>query len=625
MVTSEHNQFQNELQESISRLALTDLDIAFGHFIYQHEPQHKGQLALLGAWVSNRLNQQDTCVDIYQIEAQRLTLMGFNGVEDLQKKIQQAVCFSTQMDKISTPIMVDLNRLYLRRYFQYELKLAALIKAKMSLTRDLDLSLHRQVLETLFDLPDQTKGASSKTVIDWQCVAACIATLRDFSLITGGPGTGKTTTVAKLLALLNGVATQQARQLHIKLVAPTGKAAARLTESIEQAKDRLSSPYLADLDMQCSTIHRLLGSIPHRIDFKHNEFNPLHLDVLVVDEASMVDLALMYRLFSALPKHAKIVLLGDHNQLSSVETGSVLSDICEAARPESSLLAYATETANLVQEMSGHALPSAVAHGQNLLTECFVKLVKSHRFSEHSSIGKLANEIITGQVTAALQLLENPHHPDVGWRQDKTPHTLVDEYVNGSLSYFDAIRDNNLHDAFAILTQRQILCAFKSGSWGTQAINHAIERVLFKRGVIDLDKPAYAGRPIMLAKNDHSLGLFNGDVGIILPDPTQPTLTKAWFLSPEQTLKGVLVSRLPEYDTVYAMTIHKSQGSEFNHIDLCLPEETSVQSGKLLSRELLYTGLTRAKQSFHLYSPSSLLHRCLQSECKRGSGLHLRL
>ncbi|WP_343859945.1 exodeoxyribonuclease V subunit alpha [Aliiglaciecola litoralis] len=628
--------FASTYAEPIRRLALTDLDIAFASFIFDNEKQDAGSLALLAAWVSHRLNQQDTCVAIDDIAPHRLAIMGFESQDDVRQKIAQSRCFSAPLEQLATPIIVDLNRLYLHKYYQYEWQLAQLIKHKVAFKTQLDMTLYKDILLTLF-APPKTPQTDE---IDWQCVAVCIAALRRFTLITGGPGTGKTTTVAKLLALLNTVAKRQNHKLTIKLVAPTGKAAARLTESIDKAKERLPNAYQQGLEMQCSTIHRLLGSLPNRVDFKHNASNPLHLDVLIVDEASMVDLPLMYRLFSALPSHAKVVLLGDHNQLSSVETGSVLSDICQAAQADASQIAYHHDTADAVEQMSGIQLPKVSAEASAELSECYVKLRKSHRFSADSDIGQLANEIIAGQAIQAARLLQSEQNQKIQWRQNSAPQNLVDEYVSHAQSYFDAIAQNDLTVAFNLLSNRQILCAFKTGSWGTQSINRLIENVLIRSGTISPDKTFYAGRPIMLAKNDHSLGLFNGDIGIVLPDPANPVLTKAWFkvasvetdqtkekteVSPNSGFKGVLVSRLPEHETVYAMTIHKSQGSEFHHIDLCLPQQTTSQSGKLLSRELLYTGLTRARESFHLYAASAVLDRCLKTLCKRGSGLHRRL
>lgn len=609
------------------QLGFSSLDKAFMAFVYQQEGTHQNSLALLAGWVSYRLNQQDTCVDISQMASNLVSHMGFDDESDLLDKVTQSTCFARPECGRATPLIVDQNCLYLSRYFNYERGLADEINHRLHLDSSQDAAALKPIISDLFD---NTHDGSEQGTIDWQCVAVCVAATRQFSLITGGPGTGKTTTVAKLLALLNGIARIKGNKLTIKLVAPTGKAAARLTDSIESAKLKLPKSYQQGLELQCTTIHRLLGSMPNRIDFKHHKNNPLHLDVLIVDEASMVDLPLMYKMISAVPVHGKIVLLGDHNQLSSVETGSVLSDIYHAAKKGHESPFYSQSNADIVSTMSGFQLASDPLVDASSISDSLVQLVKSYRFSAGGGVGQLAANVIQGNIRGTESVFENPLQNDgsqmsVRWFAEQSGQHLVENYVNNLSDYFTSIKQNKISDAFEYLGKQQILCAFKTGGWGTEAINRLVERELVKRGLISLDSLAYTGRPIMLSKNEHNLGLYNGDIGIIVPDPSNPSLTKAWFALGNGELKGILITRLPEFSTVYAMTIHKSQGSEFEHVSLCLPHDQGINASNLISRELLYTGLTRAKKSFDLYADRAALTQSLKKVCKRSSALYQRL
>lgn len=613
------------LDAKADQLGFSSLDKAFMAFVYQQETKHQDSLALLAGWVSYRLNQQDSCVDLSQMTSSLISNIGFDDESDLNDKVLDSICFSSPECGRATPLIFDRNCLYLNRYYYYERGLADEINHRLQLDSAQDTVASKQIISDLFD-----NNSAEQDTIDWQCVAVCVAATRQFSLITGGPGTGKTTTVAKLLALLNGMARAKGNKLTIKLVAPTGKAAARLTDSIESAKLKLPEPYQQGLELQCTTIHRLLGSMPNRIDFKHHKNNQLHLDVLIVDEASMVDLPLMYKMISAVPVRAKIVLLGDHNQLSSVETGSVLSDIYHAANKGKQSPLYSQTNADIVSTMSGFKLASEPQIHANSITDSLVQLVKSYRFSAAGGVGQLAASVIQGNIRGTESVFENTRlddssHMSVRWFAEQTGQHLVENYVNNLSDYFTAIKQNKISDAFEYLGKQQILCAFKTGPWGTEAINRLVERELVKRDLIALDSLTYTGRPIMLSKNEHNLGLYNGDIGIIVPDPSQPSLTKAWFALGNGELKGILITRLPEFSTVYAMTIHKSQGSEFEHVSLCLPHEQGINASNLISRELLYTGLTRAKKSFDLYADSAALIQSLKKICKRSSALYQRL
>ena len=427
------------------------------------------------------------------------------------------------------------------------------------------------------------------------------------------------------------------------MVAPTGKAAARLTESISSAKQKLPKALQTNLPEQCQTIHRLLGAKPQSPYFKANASHPLHLDVLVLDEASMVDLPLMAKLFAALPKHAQIILLGDQDQLASVETGSVLSDICAASQlqsdnPDNALMAYSNTMQQhlnkLISVPNLEVLASQIPI-QSVIRDNVVRLVKSHRFNENSGIGQLAKYVKAGQFVQSLSLLNSDQFTDISWHQPSqtSPQTVANEILKTLITqllpiyqlYTQAIQQGDLRQAFKYLQQQQVLCAQKSGYWGVTQLNALIENELHKQGMIDNSKDFYIGRPVMLSKNDHQLKLFNGDIGIVMSDPNNATLTKVWFVTPEGELRGLLPSRLPTLETLYAMTIHKSQGSEFESVYLCLPTITPTNQGRGLNRELIYTGLTRAKKYFMLFAQPKALSLSLGQQCLRGSGLAGRL
>lgn len=631
----------NELQ---SQALIRPLDKAFALFIAQGlgevPPAQYINLGLLSAYLSVSLGAQHSCIDLHQLDQPFAPVFYFAEQTELLAYLQncplvEVVSLPFTIAKLSAnkPIVLDGNSLYLQRYWLYEGELASQILQRAKQQKAVDEQGSRALLQQLFS---QDIG----TDIDWQQVAVCIAARQMISFITGGPGTGKTTTVTKLLALLQGLARQQGNVLSIKLVAPTGKAAARLTESIAAAKQKLPAQLQQDLPEQCQTIHRLLGARPLSPYFKANAVKPLHLDVLVVDEASMVDLPLMSKLFAALPNKAQVILLGDKDQLASVEAGSVLSDICAAGLGDDShigLNRYSLKMQQQLQQSLGlsddHVQPNHNIASK--IQDNLVMLQKSHRFSAQSGIGQLAQTINQGAIQPSIRLLKEAKMADIKWLEPKATfaqamveeqlHSLVLNLMPIFRDYFAGIKQGDLTLAFACLARQQVLCAQRSGPWGVIQLNKLVQQELHAQGLLNNSADFYAGRPVILTRNDHNLKLFNGDIGIVMADPNNPTLTKVWFNMADGKLCGFLPNRIPPHDTLYAMTIHKSQGSEFEQVHLCLPLINQHSKGRGLSRELLYTGLTRAKQKFTLYAQQQALQICLKQQCVRGSGLAQRL
>lgn len=525
-----------------------------------------------------------------------------------------------------------LSRLFAR---DYALVFGALLKARLApdfsarhfIEKYLDLVCPNEVdWPAIEGLLASAQAASDLSKLDalvpealccnGQKLAAATAAARPFAVISGGPGTGKTTTVAKLLAILVETGLQAGKAPAIRLVAPTGKAAARLTESIGSALQALDLPpeWVEAIPTEAGTLHRLLGVILGRSQFRHHAGNPLHLDLLVVDEASMVDLPMMARLLDALPSHARLILLGDKDQLASVEAGAVLGDICSFIEQ-----GISPAQADWLSRQTGYRLQGTPAGAPVRDSLCL--LAKSWRFDQHSGIGQLARACNSGDATAVESVwgagfADISLHPWVG----EAFEALIAQGVAGYGSYLKAARAGEAPAAvFKAFNSFQILCALRDGPFGVLGLNERLELALSRAGLIARDGDWYAGRPVMVVRNDHGVGLYNGDMGLCLPDETGRL--KVWFEQPDGTLRALLPSRLPPHETVYAMTIHKSQGSEFAHTVLVLPDSPSP----LLTRELVYTGITRAKARLDLYGDRALLAQAVRKKTERYSGLAERL
>lgn len=601
------------------------IDKEFAHFIQALEPNHS-VMALIGFVLSAQLGKGHVCLDFSQPH-EYLNHDELNGMLEAAKQSQAVFHVNQQVeltDYQATPLVLDEQRLYLQKYWQYEKLLEVGLNDKQQ-RKGWNLLAYKSFIHDLFEITD------SSAEINWQAVAACIAANNKLSVISGGPGTGKTTTVIRLLALLIKLYTdEQHTQPIMKLVAPTGKAAMRLTESISSAKQGL------DVDLtikqlipeQASTIHRLLKT-SGRGGFQHNQWNPLHLDVLVVDEASMVDLPLMAKLLQALPSHAQVILLGDKDQLASVEAGSVLADICDSDVEHG----YSKGAVTELNALLGFEFSDHIENNGASLRDHICHLRKSYRFHEKSGIGFLAQAANTGDV-GQWQTVCDAQYPDLTLinLDEQGFHQFVQQGVAFYNQYISAIHQwahgAGLTDAQALeahknFGQYQILCALREGPLGVSGLNQAIEQGL----QIQTDatgKPRwYLGRPVIIMQNDYGLNLYNGDIGLLLPkqDEDGRVNLKAAFVGADQSIRWLQPSRLPSHETVFAMTVHKSQGSEFEHCALVLPDYDT----QVLSKELIYTGITRAKGHLTCISESSVLQQALKRKVQRASGLRERL
>ena len=509
-------------------------------------------------------------------------------------------------EQAGQPLTLFAGRLYLSRYFRFEQQVACwLQQASLPVATSADTPELARQLRQLF---------TPQSEIDWQAVAVATACDGRFTLISGGPGTGKTTTVTKLLALL---VAQSEQPLLIRLAAPTGKAAARLTESIAKAKTDLAgqvnASWLAGIPTQASTLHRLLGVIPSLPEFRHNGQNPLPLDVLVVDEASMIDLPMMARLLAALPPQARLILLGDKDQLASVEAGAVLGDICQFVAQ-----GVSSQQAQQLQQRTGYELQNYVQPAGHPLRDRLCLLRKSYRFAADSGIGKLAEAVNNGDVKAAHAVWAQDYR-DIRLHSDEQRLEMaISVAAKGYHAYLaklaEPITSENAIDLLKAFNQIRLLCALHDGPWGINGMNQAIGQRLQAQGKLQMSGEWFAGRPVMIIENDYGLGLYNGDIGIAASDGER---LRVWFVLPDGKAHGFLPSRLPAHDTAWAMTVHKSQGSEFTHTLLLLPPEVNP----LLTRELLYTGITRAREQLDLFATPEVLALMVRKQTERYSGL----
>ncbi len=534
----------------------------------------------------------------------------------------------------SRPLILDSEgRIFLRRYREHQERLAAAIRIRADVALpDLNTDLLGEGLQRLFPRPP---GLAEEEA-DWQKIAALVACRRRFALISGGPGTGKTTTVVKILALWVEQALAAGRPLpRIDLLAPTGKAAARLLESVEGARRRLDLPprVAAAIPEQASTVHRRLrprGSRGGR--FRHGPENPLATDLVLLDEASMVDLVLMDRLVAALPQEAALLLLGDRDQLVSVAAGSVLADLTVAAqdgysrqlRQEIAVVAAekltkesaVAEEAGEPEEGGDGGGSKGEAVGPGALRDCVVRLRHSYRYGSDSGIGRLAEAIRRGLVAEALALLAAEELADVRLLPALTGEALPAGLEGRANAAFREVLEVDADDIPGRLLAQErfrVLTANRLGPYGAETLASRIEASLRSAGLVPSGDEAYPGQPLLITRNDYGLGLFNGDLGIV---GLAGKRLRAFFPAVDGP-REVALGRLPPHETAFAMSIHKSQGSELDSVAIVLPEA----GARVLGRELLYTAVTRARREVKIHATEEAIAAAIERPVLRDSGM----
>lgn len=583
---------------------LSDLDVSLAQSLARLAGEARDEVRLAIALASRAVRQGHVCLDLA-----RLAREGLAGDEEgapagavplpalapwVAAVRDSPVVGEAAPGAALAPLVLDrADRLYLRRYWLHQESLADAIAARAAAAVEgIDEGLLSDGLDRLFG------AGSAAGAPDLQRVAARTAVSRRFCVISGGPGTGKTHTVVRILALAieQALAAGQAPP-RIALMAPTGKAAARLQEAVRAGAGSLACPLRVReaIPSVATTIHRALGATRRgSAAFRRHRGDPLRADLVVVDEASMVDLALMARLFDALTPAARVVLLGDRDQLASVEAGAVLGDICNSGVPR----------------------PAAPAPGG--IAGDIVQLRHSYRFA--GGIGRLATAINAGDAAAAWAALSEGS--EVGWQAAAADGGLGaegEQLVRRGLEAFH--RAGDARQRLRALERFRVLCAHRRGPGGVETVNRQIEQLLADQGVLRIDDEQYVGRPILVTRNDYQLQLFNGDVGIIAAAGDGSGRRQAVFVAPGGGERRVSPARLPPHETVFAMSVHKSQGSEFDAVAVVLPPEPSP----VVSRELLYTAVTRARERVTLIGPRAVIEHAVRHAIARASGLRERL
>lgn len=580
------------------------LDMHFADLMLEFEESERPELWFAAALVSQQTRRQHVCLDLKRLTDPLFALEIFaeseTGTLPSPKAVADALGAAKVVGKPGEfhPLILDeANRLYLYRYWEYEQKLADALRARAQDLTEIDASKIKEAMAQYFDLQSGSP--------DWQSIAAAVALSKKIAVISGGPGTGKTHTIGIILALLN----EQLESPAIKLTAPTGKAAVRLRESIKKLTAERTFPEEVQqcIPDEATTIHRLLGWKRFSPYFRHSAVNPLDADVVVVDEASMVALPLMAKLVQALPEHARLILLGDQYQLASVEAGSVLADICDAGDG-----GFSPKLTGAIQKITGYEInPNTESASSTELNDCVVQLKKNFRF-KGGGILELSEAVNAGDTDAALEVLKTSKYNDVEWHDYKTTN-----FWQRTIAAFKDFSANIEPEAiFKQFEDFRILCAVREGPQGVRQINHLIERAVKEKMKIARTAEWYPGQPLLITKNDYTLELFNGDVGIILPDRDNSEKLRAHFQTPEGE-KKLRPFRLPEHEVAYAMTVHKSQGSEFERVILLLPEKDSP----VLTRELIYTAITRASQKVEIWGSEDIFRAAVSRPTLRRSGL----
>lgn len=593
-----------------SELDWSDLDLHFAALISRIAGTEAPAVRAAAALASRATANGDACVQLSEFAERALSTfqVSLPPVEQWRRLLRDSAVVGAPGEY--RPLVLDeKDRLYLYRYWDYEKRVADELIARAVDAENVNESLLRSGLKRFF--PD---SADSE-----QKVAAATAVLRRLCVISGGPGTGKTTTLARILALLAEQAAPG--KLAIGLAAPTGKAAARVQDAMRPALERLDLDLFTRPSMpaEAVTLHRLLGARPGSVHYRFHRGNPLPLDVLVLDEASMVDLALTAQLVEALPPQARLILLGDKDQLASVEAGAVMGDICRSAGYSQ---AFARRLASVASVPVGQIRKSRTPASP--LSDSIAFLERSYRFGRDSGIATLARLVNEGRGEDALALLKSGQHDDLAWASIAPAElrSRLKEVVARMRPYFEAIRANEPPETIlACLNQFRLLCAHRSGRFGVAAINRAIEQLLESEHLVSTRDTWYSGRPIMITRNDYNLRLFNGDIGIALCEPGAGGRLKVFFPDEKGGVRAVAPGRLPEHETVYAMTIHKTQGSEFAQVLIILPSEPSP----VMSRELVYTGITRATARVEIWCSEAAFCAAVQRRLVRASGLHEKL
>lgn len=592
--------------------------------------------------LSKRMMEGHICLNL-QDEQLKEELTGTffeNSLMDVSSLLASKDYVSSKLED-NRPLIIHNNKLYLHRYFFYETEIISRIEIavrnseKLKKDRQDFLKCNESFIKDIA-LNTNSDGWAHEEKPDWQLTGALQAFINNFAIITGGPGTGKTTTVAKVLSLIY----KENPEVNVALAAPTGKAAMRMKESLSSNEnlDKWGIKSFVTKLKKPVTIHKLLGVNKNSPYFKRNQDNKLEEQVVIIDESSMIGTALFAKLLDAINfEKTRLILLGDANQLASVDAGSLFGDICLTQDAEMNFLLKNTKDFINSFLNENHKIPSddfGLKTKSNILNEHIIELKKTFRFDVNSKVGKFTKAVINSEWDTVKDVINLP---------DKV--LVIDsDYENFNFEsfakeYTGFIQEKDIKEALNKLNKVRVLCAVKQSKEGVYHNNERIEKYL-KNHFDDLARKEngennkfnpsndfYHNQPIIVTKNYDDLGLFNGDIGIIRK--TDDGKLKAFFIDEDEKLKAISPGFISECETVFAMTIHKSQGSEFDKVLVILPKKTEV---KILTRELIYTAVTRAKTkpgmkdtAAIIQGPEDVLKSATLQKVKRTSGITERI
>jgi exodeoxyribonuclease V alpha subunit len=613
---------------------LEQIDIHFADYICELQDVEDHELWLLAAFTSYFANQGDSAFSLSRINGRQLCeIFDLKEKENDEDKKGFDIIAGTIMPTLDhkkllpykkvigapgelKPLVFEGELFFLNRFFQYEQTVANFVIKRASNHRD--ISDMKSQIDNLF--LENFVATIKSQIINWQKVAAIMAIRSDFSIISGGPGTGKTTTVGKILTLL----LEKEPGLVIKMVAPTGKAAERLNESIKLFKQQWGTkiePEILDaIPETAQTIHRFLGINAYKLYY--DKYSPAPIDILVIDEASMVSLPLFAKTFDALPDHCRVILLGDKDQLMAVENGNVLKDMTDA----DTLNAFSLDFVDTVADMTDQEIELEVIKTPTFIDDDVIQLEYSWRFHDSSGIGILSRTVnAADESTPQEELLDLfPKYSDIKLEaitDEKGIKEFIIKFCKDHLTgYKEALAKGNIAEIIEALAKFRVLCAVNDGPFGVNEINPLIEKALFPDRNSTL---FYHGRPILITQNDYRLNLVNGDVGIIIKENLSDDNSelKAFFPAADGTFREFNPASLGEHRTAFTISIHKSQGSEFENVYIILPDE----GNRILTKELIYTAITRAKENCTIIASPEILCQAARKRMVRISGLKEKL
>ncbi len=591
------------LEKLVSEDVVSVLELEFIRFLKQINPDEKQEVLLAAAACVFAQQKGHVCLDFngwkdeYLFEDSKSEI---KLTDSLKEKWQEALKESTLVstgDELQ-PLVLEGSRLYLHRYWKYEEELCTWLKQKASTWLELEKE-HKKAIQSV--LPP----AKDLFEINWQHVAVQLSFLKDLLVISGGPGTGKTFTVLNIIAAQALAHSQQ--EFRIALAAPTGKASRRLSESIERGKSNLNPGFLSKIDIPDTslTVHKLLGSDFRGSTFKFNEENHLPYDLIVIDEASMLDINMWVRLIRAIGPNTKLIVLGDKDQLASVEAGSILGDICGGENT------FSEAVTSSIRELQGFDIP--VGNSSSPINDCVLFLTKSYRFGKNSGIQKFAEAVNASDADKAIAVLKDGQLEGLTWVEPGN-EALEGVFKTFVLDHYLEYSQLPEEQRLPVSNKRKILCALRRGPFGVEYINERAER-LIRRNQKRIDTSEwYDGRIVMATRNDSLLKVRNGEIGIYQK--------KGEFIEFEgdQPVR-VSAPRLKDYEPAFALTIHKSQGSEFDKAAIILPNQVNT----VLSKEILYTAVTRARLSTLIIVKEEILRRIIERSVSRKSGVKQKI